>query len=152
PRAPLVTWSEPFDAARNRLARWRRGNCAASCRRRSLPAKSPYAFQFRHPLAEQPKGLVQLGILINTVDGTGFDAARPAEIVVADPAQPALDRVFLHHVPDSPEIVGAVVVTAGYGPLLLLNRRLGFALAVTKAENMGWGCVNVPFVAVQPQG
>jgi hypothetical protein len=80
-----------------------------------------------------------------------LNTARPAEFLVANTEQAALDGVFLHHVPDRPEIVGAVVVTAGNKQLFSLDR-LGFALAVTKTENMGGVRKNIPFVTIQSLG
>src|SRR5690606_23574235 len=89
-----------------------------------------------HPLAQQPKGLVQLDILIDPVHRAGRRTAGPAEIVAADAAQAALDDVFLNHVPDGPEVVIAIIVTAGYEQLFRLDRGLGLALVVSEAQNM----------------
>jgi len=77
-------------------------SCAALCRRRDLTAQSPAGFQLRHPLSEQPQCLIQLDILIDPADGAGLDTARPSEIVVANAMQPALNGIFLHHVPERP--------------------------------------------------
>ncbi|MBB3571643.1 hypothetical protein [Rhizobium sp. BK491] len=84
-------------------------------------------------------------------DADQHRAARPAEIVAANAAQSALDGVFLHHVPDRPQIVGAVVTIAGE-PATVRPWRRRFAFAVTRSENMGRIRENIGLIMVQPQG
>lgn len=58
--------------------------------------------QGRHPFAEQPKGFVELDILIDPINGAGLYTTGPSEIVTADAAQSALNGVLLNHIPDGP--------------------------------------------------
>ena len=67
-----------------------KGRCAASLGARSLAC---LCFQRGHPFAEQPKGLVELDILIDAVHGAGLHTTRPAEIIAANTSQPAFDAV-----------------------------------------------------------
>ncbi|WP_019280077.1 hypothetical protein [Rhizobium grahamii] len=95
---------------------------------------------------------LQIGILIDAVDGAGLHTARPADVVAANTAQPALDGVFLNHIPDGPEIIGTVIVTAGDEQLLRLNRRRALAFVVSEAQYMGGAGENIRLLMVQPQG
>src|SRR5690606_26882440 len=65
------------------------------------------ALEFGHPLGEDPKGLVELDVLIDALDRPRGDAAAATRFLIdADAADTALDHVFLNAVEGHPEIVG----------------------------------------------
>ena len=71
-------------------------------------------------------------------DADQHRAARPAEIVTANATQSAFDGVFLHHVPDRPQIVGAVVTIAGEPATVRpWCRRFAFARLTSPVEQQG---------------
>jgi len=90
-------------------------------------------FEFRHLLRQCPQRLVEPDILIDAIDGSGFDTAWAAVLIAAHASQAALYAVFLHSVKNRPQIVRPVVIAAWDQKLSGFDGCTGFTLCITKA-------------------
>ncbi len=107
------------------------------------------------PLTPKPRagfsgpGLIQLHVLVDTVDGASRDPAALAGRVHAASAKAALDDVFLNHVEGRPKVGAGILAAARRQEGGRLNRRRDVAVSVAEAEDVSGGGEGVALIAVQ---